>query len=310
MNCLHVAVAVIADDSGRILLAKRAKSAHQGGLWEFPGGKVDPGETLAEALVRECREELGIEVQAHRPLICVTHRYPDRTVQLDVHRVTAFAGEPAGMEGQPLAWVVPDDLGDYPMPAADVPIVHAIRLPDRYAITPSVVSDRFVFLDQLSRSLERGIRLLQFRVSVSSDPLQRLAEAALGICRRSGARMLVNGDIELARTIGADGVHLKSPQLHALEQRPADMPWVAASCHTATDLARLEALDVDFAVLSPVCSTQTHPTAEPIGWEGFASLVAGASRPVYALGGLGPGDLRQAWEAGAQGVAAIRGLWG
>lgn len=310
MNSLHVAVAVIADDSGRILLAKRPEHAHQGGLWEFPGGKVDPGEDLADALVRECREELGIEVRDHRPLIRISHRYPDRTVMLDVHRVSAFSGEPRGVEGQPLAWVAPEDLHAYPMPAADVPIVNAIRLPDRYAITPAVVGDRFLFLDQLSRSLERGIRLLQFRVSASSDPVERLAEAALGLCRRSGTRMLINGDIELARAIGADGVHLKSAQLHALERRPADLTWVAASCHDAGDLARLAVLDVDFAVLSPVKSTQTHPAAEPIGWENFARLVADATRPVYALGGLGPYDLHQAWQAGAQGVAAIRGLWG
>jgi 8-oxo-dGTP diphosphatase len=310
MKTLHVAVAVIADDQGRILLARRPESAHQGGLWEFPGGKVDPGEDLAAALVRECREELGIEVRSHRPLIRISHSYPDRSVLLDVHRVTGFSGEPRGMEGQPLAWVNPAELDDYPMPAADVPIVHAIRLPDRYAITPSMVGDRFVFIDQLARTLERGVRLVQFRVQSSSDPAHRLAEDALRLCRGSGASLLINQDADLARGIGADGVHLKSAQLHALRERPAGLRWVAASCHTAGDIARLAALDVDLAVLSPVQATRSHPEVEPIGWSGFEQLLEGAQIPVYALGGLQPTDLSRAWRAGAQGVAAIRGLWG
>ena len=113
MDILHVAVAVIADDQSRILLARRHHNVHQGGLWEFPGGKLEPRETLADALRRECREELGIEVRAHRPLISIRHDYPDRRVLLDVHRVTEYQGEPRGLEGQPLAWVASSDLGDY-----------------------------------------------------------------------------------------------------------------------------------------------------------------------------------------------------
>ena len=132
---MHVAVAVIQDSSGRILLSRRADHAHQGGLWEFPGGKLDPGETLAQALKREIREELGIEVQSHSPLIRINHRYPDRSVLLDVHRVTAYSGVPEGREGQPLVWVAPESMRDYPMPAADRPIVTALRLPDSYLIT-------------------------------------------------------------------------------------------------------------------------------------------------------------------------------
>ena len=310
MDILHVAVAVIADDQSRILLARRHHSVHQGGLWEFPGGKLEPRETLADALRRECREELGIEVRAHRPLISIRHDYPDRRVLLDVHRVTEYQGEPRGLEGQPLAWVASSDLGDYPMPAADVPIVNAIRLPDRYLITPALVGDRFVFLDELHASLERGVRLVQFRVQSSPDSRHRLAEEALRLCRRAGASMLINQDITLALALGADGVHLKSTQLHALEQRPAGLPWLAASCHSAEDLARLPDLGVDFAVLSPVNPTSSHSDAAPLGWDAFAELVMQAQVPVYALGGVGPADLSRAWQAGAQGVAAISGLWG
>jgi len=310
MDIVHVAVAVIADKQGRILLAKRPEAAHQGGLWEFPGGKLDPGEDLAGALRRECREELGIAVRGHRPLIRVEHRYPDRQVLLDVHRVIAYDGEPQGMEGQPLAWARPAELDDYPMPAADRPIVNAIRLPDRYVITPARVDDRFLFMDQLHGSLERGARLIQFRVKSCSDPRQRLAEDALQLCSRSGAQMLINEDIDLARTIGAAGVHLKSAQLHELTARPEGLDWVGASCHELRDLERLTALDVDFAVLSPVKPTTSHAETPPLGWPAFGALAQQAGVPVFALGGLGPADLHDAWRAGAQGIAAITGLWG
>lgn len=310
MDTVHVAVAVIADPQGRILLAKRHADAHQGGLWEFPGGKVEPGEALGDALVRECREELGIDIKGHRPLIRIGHDYGDRRVLLDVHRVGGYAGEPHGMEGQPLAWAAPTELGDYPMPAADRPIVNAICLPDLYAITPRVVGDRFVFLDQLRDTLERGVGLVQFRVAVSTDNRERLAEQALELCSAFGAGLLINEDIELARRVGAHGVHLKSTQLQELGERPSGLAWVAGSCHHADDLARLAELGGDFAVLSPVKRTASHPDASPLGWQAFQSLVAQATFPVYGLGGLDASDLPDAWQAGAQGIAAITGLWG
>jgi len=310
MEMLHVAVAVLADETGRILIARRHEDAHQGGLWEFPGGKVDPGEGLADALRRECHEELGVEIQAHRPLIRIRHDYPDRSVLLDVHRITAYRGEPRGLEGQPLAWVTAAALVDYPMPAADVPIVNAIRLPERYLITPSLVGDRFVFEDALQASLERGVRLVQFRVRAATDPQRRLAEEALRLCHAAGARLLINRDPALARDLGADGVHLQAAQLRELADRPEGLAWVAASCHDAGELALASALQVDFAVLSPVRPTASHPDAGPLGWEAFTSLLQQVNLPVYALGGVGPADLERAWQAGAQGVAGISELWG
>lgn len=309
MDIVPVAVAVITDSDGRVLLAKRAEGVHQGGLWEFPGGKVDPGESLAEALLRECREELGIHITDHRPLIQVTHDYGDRCVQLNVHWVKAYRGNPEGREGQPLAWVMPAQLGDYPMPAADKPIVDAIRLPDRYLITPAELDDHATYLDQLQASLAQGIRLVQFRVQASAASKRALAEATLQCCRAAGALLLINEDIALARSLGADGVHLKGAQLRALQARPEGLSWVGASCHSADDFPHLVRAGVDFAVLSPVMPTQSHPEAAVLGWPAFGTLARQSPVPVFALGGLGPSDLPTAWSAGAQGVAAITGLW-
>ena len=127
MGSVHVAVGVILDDLGRVLISRRAENAHQGGLWEFPGGKVESGESLPVALARELREELDIEIGASEPLLQIHHDYGDKAVLLDVHVVRSFTGQPRGLENQPLAWVDPDRLCDYPFPAANVPIIEALQ---------------------------------------------------------------------------------------------------------------------------------------------------------------------------------------
>jgi len=308
---VQVAVAVIVDDAGRVLLSRRPDEAHQGGLWEFPGGKLETGESTADALRRECREELGIEVEAHRPLIRVHHRYDDLCVLLDVHLVSAYAGKPAGLEGQPLAWVHPTSLDAYPLPAADRPIVNAIRLPERYLITPPEVHDTQAFLRALQAALDTGVRLVQFRVpGLVAEARPALAAQALQMVRQHGGQMLINADIELALELGADGVHLTSAQLHALDARPSGLQWVAGSCHDAADLQRAVDLDLDFVVVSPLLPTASHADAIPLGWDGLRGLLEHAGRPAFALGGVDASHLPQAWRAGAQGIAAIRGLWG
>ena len=126
MKVVHVAVGVILDQYRNILLTRRAQESHQGGLWEFPGGKVEAGESLELALGRELREELGIAIGRTSALLEVRHDYFDKAVLLDVHVVWDFTGEAQGLEGQPLAWVAAEELAQYPFPAANVPIVDAV----------------------------------------------------------------------------------------------------------------------------------------------------------------------------------------
>lgn len=126
MSLVHVAVGVIVDQQGRILLAKRAAKAHQGGLWEFPGGKVEDTESVQSALARELMEELGIEVQRTSALLEIEHQYADKAVLLDVHTVWQFSGVATGLEGQPIEWVAPTDLAEYEFPAANEAIVAAV----------------------------------------------------------------------------------------------------------------------------------------------------------------------------------------
>ena len=308
---IHVAVAVIEDDQGRVLISRRPVHAHQGGLWEFPGGKLDPGETLSQALWREIHEELGLEVCTHRPLIRVTHHYDDRTVLLDVHRVTGFTGKAVGREGQSLAWVRAEELAQYPLLPADMPIVTALRLPDQYLITGADPADREAFLARLKRALDRGISLVQLRAkSLPECEFCSLAEAALELCMHHRAQLLLNASPRLVRTLGVDGVHLTAEQLLSLHERPLSSDLlIGASCHTAGELAKAAELGLDFAVLSPVLPTTSHPQAKLLGWARFSELVAEAAIPVYALGGMRPDMVTQAHNHGAQGVAGISGLW-
>jgi 8-oxo-dGTP diphosphatase len=127
MARVHVAVAVIRDAAERVLISRRAERSHQGGLWEFPGGKVEPGESLVAALARELGEELGIGVAAAEPLLEVHHDYVDKAVLLDVWLVREFRGEARGLEGQPLRWVTLAELDAYDFPAANRPIVEALQ---------------------------------------------------------------------------------------------------------------------------------------------------------------------------------------
>ena len=124
---LHVAVGVIQDSNGRVLVALRSERQHQGGFWEFPGGKVEKGETAREALCRELYEELGIEVDMAVPFQLLDFKYVDRRVLLDVWRVTRFSGEPVARESQPIEWRAVTDLNPDEFPEANRPIISELR---------------------------------------------------------------------------------------------------------------------------------------------------------------------------------------
>lgn len=307
-DLLHVAVGVIANAKGEVLIARRPDRAHQGGLWEFPGGKLEAGETVEQALRRELKEELNIEVMGASPLIQIRHAYPDRRVLLDVRRVESFSGEAQGLENQPIAWVAPEKLADYPFPPANKPIISAARLPDHYAIVEDESGDEARLKANLHRILARGVKFIQLRAKgLSSEHYREMARYALKACAAEQAQVLLNAEPALVCEMGASGVHLTAKRLMALQERPlaADF-WVAASCHDLAQLKQAERLNVDFAVLAPVLPTKTHPDSAPLGWRAFQRLAAQVNLPVFALGGLAIEDLPIARAHGAQGIAGIR----
>ena len=310
----HVAAAVIErrDAAGHVefLLGRRAPGTFYPGYWEFPGGKVEPGETPYDALVRELSEELGIEVRAADPWLVKKHSYEHANVVLHFFRVTEWRGELHNHVHSALAWQRPGACNVSPMLPANGPILKALELPARYGITHASEIGVDAQLLALAGALEAGLRLVQVR-EAGLDAARRsaFAHAAVDLAHHYGARVLINGDLALAAASGADGVHLPARQLMQTTARP-DFPWVGASCHSAEELARAEALQLDFVVFGPVSATATHPGQAGIGWAAFQATVAESGLPVFAIGGLGVADLDLAWKHRAQGIAAIRGAWG
>lgn len=302
-SALHVAVGVVRDKDGNILLTQRAKHAHQGGLWEFPGGKLETDETVLQALQRELHEEVGIKVQKAKPLIKIKHQYPDLQVLLDVWQVTAFDGTASACEGQAMRWVAAQHLTEYEFPAANVPIISAARLPDFYAILEGCSYAQV--LHNLNAMLDRRVTLVQVRLkSLPTSELETVLKAVLPICRQHRLTVLFNSDLPFSGQ-QTDGLHLSSRALMACDRRPAPYQWVAASCHNLQELKQAERIGVDFVVLAPVLSTATHPQATPLGWGNLQYLIEQVNLPVFALGGLSLPDVERVIEVGGQGIAGI-----
>lgn len=314
MNNRHVTVAVgIIEDpyQRKVLLARRPVTAHQGGLWEFPGGKVEAGESVFAALQRELTEEIGISVQQARPLIRITHTYSEKQVLLDVWRVEKWTGQPIGREGQAICWYSRQVLENLSFPPANFPILKAIHLPDFYFITPEPSNNLSEFLEQLERVLSQGIRLVQLRAKqLSPNRYYHYAKSVATLCERYQARLLLNAEASWVTAVGAQGIHLTQDKLMNCVKRPLPAHLsVAASCHDTASMLHACQLGVDFIVLSPVKLTASHPHAKPLGWSQFFNLTDQATCPVFALGGLSAQELAIAWAHGAQGIAGIRAWW-
>jgi 8-oxo-dGTP diphosphatase len=286
---VEVAAAVmLRADGSEFLLAQRPSGKVYSGYWEFPGGKVEPGETVRAALVRELHEELGITVTACAPWLTRVFNYPHATVRLHFWRVTAWDGEigiTAPLEHSAVDWQKCGKSASVtPILPANDPILKALALPTTMAITSGEIEGVERQLERLEEALDRGLRLIQVR-DKGWPAAQRLwfAEAVSRIARQRDAIVLINDDADIARRAGTDGLHLSSPNLAACRERP------------------------DFTLLSPVLPTPTHPEATGLGWQAFADLIAGSPLPVFALGGMKRDLLATAQGQGAHGIALMRG---
>lgn len=316
---VDVAVGVIIRPDGQVLLGQRPPGKPYAGWWEFPGGKVEAGENVHQALARELLEELGLEVHDSAPWLVREHAYEHAYVRLHFRRVTRFEGEPQSREGQAFTWSHPNEASVEPLLPATVPLMRLLSLPDTYGISCASLIGVDAFVEQLGLVLPQRSILLQLREPDMPDiQFADLFSRTLDLCRRHGSPLLVNSCHPVAYWDRADGVHLRSADI---DQCPGTMTgsdgagqanrlnWIAASCHNASELSRAAALGVDFVTLSPVRKTLSHPLAKPLGWEQFESLALRARLPVYALGGLHQADLAKANAAGAHGIAMIRGLF-
>ena len=325
-----VVAAVIYQPDGSYLLAQRPPGKAYAGYWEFPGGKVEPGESLDAAIKREIREELGIEIQVACPWITRTHVYEHAAVRLHFFRTREWRGTPQGLEAQRFAFVQPGAEMVGPMLPANGPVLNAMALPHLYGVTnagelgvqkfmqrlgaaltgTALASGDFVTSDAVTTASTKGLRLVQVREpTMTADQLRTFAAQVIGRCQAHGARCLINGDAALAAASGADGIHLPARQLMQTRTRPA-FDVVGASVHTRAELDHASAIGCDFAVLGPVLPTATHPGAATLGWNGFAAIARDAQIPVHAIGGMRAADAYPAaWQAGAHGVAMLRAAW-
>jgi 8-oxo-dGTP diphosphatase len=306
---IDVVAAVVERSDGSFLLAQRPAGKVYAGYWEFPGGKIEPGEAHARALGRELHEELGIDVEQAYPWLTRDYDYEHAAVRLHFLRVARWRGEPYGREGQQFAWQRAGRLDVAPVLPANGPILRALELPQVYGVSAASTLGTPEFLRRLEAALAHDLRLVQLREpELAASEQASLARQIIALAQAHGARVLLNALPAVAAAAGADGVHLTTARLMASAARP-DLPLVGASCHNARELAHAAALGLDFVVLGPVAPTPSHPGATVLGWAGFAALVEGYSLPVFAIGGLSPADLPQAWSAGAHGIAAIRGAF-
>ncbi|WP_275706229.1 Nudix family hydrolase [Dechloromonas hankyongensis] len=309
---VEVAAAVMLRADGQeFLLAQRPEGKVYAGYWEFPGGKVEPGETVRAALIRELQEELGITVTACSPWLTRVFTYPHATVRLNFWRATAWDGEigiTAPLEHSAVEWQrIGQPAAVAPILPANDPILKALSLPTTMAITNAEAEGVERQLERLEAALNGGLRLIQVR-DKGWPPAQRLwfAEAVTRLAHSHDALVVINEDADIARRVGADGLHLSAASLAGLQQRP-DFAWVGASCHSAEEITRAGELGLDYALLGPVLPTPTHPESAGLGWNEFARRRDGNTLPIFALGGVQKEMLDEAQSHGAHGIALMRG---
>ena len=306
---VQVAAGVLIRRDGRFLLASRPAGKPYASYWEFPGGKVEAGESVVTTLGRELHEELGIDIGTAYPWVVRVFDYPHALVRLHFFRVLKWSGEIHSREHQRFGFFSTGDLPDGPLLPATIPLLRWLALPPHYAISALARLGRDTFLRRLESALARGLKLLQFREpELDSHAASANFDSVRARVRAAGATLLVNSRHHHALWDKADGVHLTAADLAASKDRP-EFEWVGASAHSTAGIEHAAALQLDFVAVGAVRRTGTHPHQLPLGWSAFAALIADASLPVFALGGMRASDLATAMRNGAHGVASLSAMW-
>ncbi|QZA79463.1 Nudix family hydrolase [Deefgea tanakiae] len=306
-----MAAGILINASGQFLLGSRPTGKPYACYWEFPGGKLEQGESAAEALSRELKEEMGIQVTQATPWITQRFNYPHADVELQFFKVTAWDGLLHGHEGQALAWQNIGQLNVSPILPANGPILRSLALPSQINISNVAELGLQTFLTQLEAKWAKEAAWVLIREpQLSSSDYVKVVKSVQQIARPHGGKIIIHHDIELARSLNIDCIHLTSAQLTAMGERPQGMDWVSASTHNLADLQQVDRLGLDFAFLGHVNSSQSHPNQAPLGWNEFEALCQHGWRfPILAIGGQSPETLSTAQRHGGHGIAVLRAAW-
>ena len=300
---------IVVRADGALLMQQRTAAQSYAGYWEFPGGKINADESAQMAVRRELMEEVGIAADNLRHFVRRCWTQPSgKTVVVDFFVVESYRNTPQSCEGQPLMWASPSALPS-PLLPANIALCHWLQLPPFCLITAAEHLGEERMLACLGDSLTEDNKSKHCVILRDKTLPQRhdFAKRVLKLCRAHGALVFAADDKTLAAQM--DGLHLSATALHSCNTRPP-FAWVGASCHNAAELQKAAALGLDYALLSPVCRSQSHPQTPPLGWAQLAALSQEAGLPIYALGGLGESDLSQAQQHHAHGVAFMRHAWG
>ena len=306
---IEVAVGILVNSSNHVLINQRTALQSWAGWWEFPGGKLEKNETPRRALDREIYEELGVEVVGAEKWVTRRFSYDDTDVILYFFKIFKWNGDAISKEGQLLSWELFEKIDLSKVLPPNKFVVGAINFPDHYAITNLSETPLSLFTQQLETRIKNGTKLIQIREKdLTDDEFINFAKRVIKFCKGRNVKVMINSKIKLAYELSADGVHLNSKQIHDIDKFPKDL-IVGASCHNMKDLDAAEKKGANFAVLSPINKTLSHPKASSIGWDAFSSLAIKYTMPIYALGGMTLKDVKRAQSAGGIGVASQRDVW-
>jgi 8-oxo-dGTP diphosphatase len=302
----EVAVGVLIRNDGAVLLADRPAGKPYAGYWEFPGGKVESGESVDQALARELAEELGVAVRSSLPWVTMEYDYPHAYVRLHFRRIHEWTGAPRSVEGQQLLFLSPAEPPPTPLLPAALPAMRWIQLPAVTGLSPGTACRADEAVAWMENLLARGLRQVIWHEPQLDGADRRAALVACSeLAGAYGARLLVDRRSmpeDDARPQGmadclAPDVYLDVAALRASGQRP-ERCWLGAAVETADDLAHAAALGCDFAVLN---APEGNPPAAYRAT--VAALCATAPLPVYVVDATGLENLQRACGAGAHGLA-------
>jgi 8-oxo-dGTP diphosphatase len=292
---IDVAVSIVRSNEGRVLLAERTAHQIAAGFWELPGGKIDTGETPAQAAARELAEEIGITARALRPWIVYEHAFKRKRVRLHFFRVDEWTGTPRGCEGQRLAWVVPALPHVQPVLPSNDRALTALGLSAQCLITPGGDPGLArVFLASLPEALQSGVRLIAVREpNLTADQRIALARRVVEAARPFNAHVVFTGSVLQARRAGATGLYSTARDVRRFSGRPPVRLW-AVSCGDAAEAEQAVAFGADVAIISP------------LNGDGLGRLASAIQIPLYVQGSMTPAPIAHAQRTGAVGMLAHR----